>query len=118
MSKYINTADQQWDQADIVGANMERCVLWNGGHNVFAGFFRMPAGMRLPLHQHDEWVQILVLGGRVRVTSKDGSSHIVAEGGYYFVEPGDAHTEEALEDALLLVIAQVGTRRAGTRVLP
>lgn len=118
MSHYVNLADQQWDRTEVVGVTMERCVLWNGGQHVFTGFFRMPAGMRLPLHHHGEWVQILVLEGSMQVTSQDGEARTVAAGGYYFVEPGDAHVEEALEDVLLLVVAQIGTMLRDNEVLP
>ena len=118
MTRYVNTGDQQWDQAEVVGVAMDRCVLWNGGHDVFAGLFRMPAGMRLPLHHHGEWVQILVIEGSMQVTPRNGEPRTIAPGGYYFVEPGDAHIEETLEDTLLLVVAQVGTLRAADSVLP
>jgi quercetin dioxygenase-like cupin family protein len=32
--------------------------------------------------------------------------HLIKTGGYYFVEPGDAHRETAVEDSLLLVICE------------
>lgn len=118
MSKYVDVSDQVWDTAEVVGATMDRCVLWGGEHQVFAGFFRLPAGMSLPLHHHSEWVQILILEGRMEVTLKGAEPRRIGPGGYYFVEPGDSHAESAVEDSLLLVVAEVaGPMRAGT-VLP
>ena len=107
MSKYVNATDQIWDTAEVVGHKMERCVLWPGEHEVFTGLFRMPAGMRLPLHHHPEWVQILVMEGKMQVEMKGAEPRVVEQGGYYFVEPGDSHVEMAVEDTVVLVVAQV-----------
>jgi len=118
MSRYVNTADQVWDTAKVEGAEMERCVLWDGQHQVFSGFFRMPAGMHLPLHHHGKWVQILVLNGKMKVELKGAEPRTIEPGGYYFVEPGDAHSETAVEDTLLLVIAQIGEHERAALLMP
>ena len=118
MSKYINIADQVWDNAEVEGVNMDRCVLWDGRFDVFSGFFRMREGMRLPAHRHGKWVQILVLEGKMEVVLKGGRPRTVEAGGYYFVEPGDTHTETAVENTLLLVVAQLGPQERAEVVLP
>jgi quercetin dioxygenase-like cupin family protein len=106
MARYVRVNDQSWEAADVVGVQMQRCLLWEGQHNVFAGFFRMPQGMQLPTHRHAHWVQILVMRGTMRVDDAHGNAHVIAAGGYYFVEPGDTHVETALEDTLVLVVAE------------
>lgn len=111
MSKYVTRDEQAWEPADVLGIQMDRCLLWDGGQDVFAGLFRMPRGMTIPIHRHDQWVQILILSGKMRV-EEQGKSCLIGPGEYYFVEPGDAHVESALEDTLLLVVADVGRSTA------
>jgi quercetin dioxygenase-like cupin family protein len=106
MSNYVNVTDREWDNAEVVGVKMERCLLWGGGHGVITAFFRMCAGTRLPLHHHSGWVQILVLEGMMRVEPRDAEARDIGPGGYYFVEPGDTHVETTVEDSLILVTVQ------------
>jgi quercetin dioxygenase-like cupin family protein len=106
MPRYVNVTDRVWEDAEVVGVKMERCPLWGGDHGVMTGFFRMPAGTRLPRHHHGGWVQILVLEGAMRVEQQDAPSRDVGPGGWYFVEPGDTHVETAVEDAVIFVTLQ------------
>lgn len=118
MSKYFNVTDQVWDNADIVGVKMERCLLWSGGHGVISAFFRLPAGTCLPLHHHSGWVQILVLEGVMRVEPKGAGPRDIGRGGYYFVEPGDTHVETAVEDSLILVTVQRDNPSQAPTIVP
>jgi quercetin dioxygenase-like cupin family protein len=106
MTKYVAIHEQTWEPADVLGLPMERCLLWEGQHKVFAGLFRMPGGMKIPAHHHPQWVQILVLSGKLQVEEAGAQVRTITSGGYYFVEPGDSHVETALEDTLLLVVAE------------
>jgi quercetin dioxygenase-like cupin family protein len=105
MARYVTVDKQNWQTADVVGVQMQGCVLWEGQHNVFSGLFRMTQGMCIPMHRHAQWVQILVLNGKMQIESATAEVHTIGPGEYYFVEPGDAHIETALEDTLLLVVA-------------
>jgi quercetin dioxygenase-like cupin family protein len=42
----------------------------------------------------------------MEVQADAGEPHIIATGGYYFVEPGETHRETAVDDSLLLVICE------------
>ncbi|WP_058499279.1 cupin domain-containing protein [Legionella gratiana] len=106
MTKYVTIEDQQWQQIDVRGVAMEACRLWEGNYNVRSGFFRMPKGMQIPIHHHDYWVQVFVMHGKMEVQAQGDDVHVITEGGYYFVEPGETHTETALEETLLLVVSE------------
>lgn len=106
MAKYVTTGEQTWEPADVLGVQMQRCLLWEGQHNVFSGLFRMSQGMQVPTHRHEHWVQILILSGKMQVEDVGAPPRTVGPGEFYFVEPGDAHIETALEDTLLLVVAE------------
>src|SRR5215467_13672844 len=97
MTKYVTTKDQNWDTTEVRGAKVERCLLWEGQYNVRSGFFRMPKGLEIPAHHHASWVQILVLHGKIHVEAVGSAPQIIAAGEYYFVEPGETHTETALD---------------------
>jgi len=105
MTRYVTLEEQTWQPADVLGLQMDRCLLWEGQHGVFAGFFKMPRGMSIPAHRHPDWVQILVLSGKMQV-EEGANTRTIGAGDYYFVEPGDMHVETALEDTLLLVVAE------------
>ncbi len=118
MAKFVNPSDRTWGSTPVVGLDMERCVLWDGRWNVFTGFYRMPRGMRLPLHRHALWVQVLVMEGRMKVDTGAAGTRTIDAGGYYFVEPGDAHVETALEDTVVFVVSQVEDGRQSNVVPP
>jgi quercetin dioxygenase-like cupin family protein len=49
---------------------------------------------------------VFVVSGAMRVQADGDEPHTIDAGGYYFVEPGDTHTETALVDTQLLVICE------------
>ena len=106
MTKYVSTNDQRWQEIDVRGVTMEACRLWEGNYNVRSGFFRMPKGMQVPMHHHPYWVQVLVMSGKMEVQADGEDARTIAAGGYYFFEPGETHTETAVEDTLLLVVSE------------
>jgi len=42
----------------------------------------------------------------MQVQADGEDPHTIEAGGYYFVEPGDTHTETAVQDTQLLVICE------------
>ena len=104
MTKYLTAESMSWEEATVRGGTvMEKCVVWEGAHDVRSAFFRMPQGMTIPRHTHPKWVQVMVLQGEIEVeTARDGTLKIGA-GECYFVEPGDTHIEKAVLDSLVLV---------------
>ncbi|MEB3264078.1 MAG: cupin [Synechococcus sp.] len=112
MTRYLPTHEQQWQSIDVRGMPMQACRLWEGNHNVESGLYRMPQGMTIPCHHHAHWCQVYVVSGAMQVQevgvgeAVDEPPHTIDAGGSYFVEPGDTHSETALEDTLLLVICE------------
>ena len=106
MTKYVTATDQCWEATEVRGAKVEKCLLWEGKHNVRSGFFRMPQGMQIPTHHHAYWVQVFVMRGKMQVEAVGSEAQVIAAGEYYFVEPGETHVETALEDTQLLVVAE------------
>lgn len=100
MAKYINKQDREWKTVDIVGNQIEICELWHD-ENVSTRIAPMPKGKDLGFHRHDTWVQVYVIQGKLKVKP---DNKLIEEGGYFFVEPGDEHSEVAIEDSLVLVI--------------
>lgn len=103
MQRFNHPEDRQWQPVDVRGTTMDKCTLWEGSHDTRAGLFRMPAGMQIARHAHSRWVQVFVVEGEMRVDD-DAGTHAVGAGGYYFVEPGQSHTETAAVDTVVLVI--------------
>jgi quercetin dioxygenase-like cupin family protein len=68
--------------------------------------------MTIPSHHHAHWCQVFVASGKMEVQADAEEPHIIAAGGYYFVEPGDTHRETAIEDSLLLVICEEDGRNS------
>lgn len=106
MTRYLPTREQQWHPIDVRGVTMQACRLWEGGHNVESGLYRLPKGLTIPRHHHAGWCQVFVVSGAMRVQEDGDDPHSIDAGGYYVVEPGDTHTETALDDTLLLVICE------------
>lgn len=104
MSRYFAKENLTWTQAPVRGGTvMDKSIIWEGDFEVRSAFFRMPEGMSVPKHTHTKWVQVMVLEGEMEIESaQDGVVRIDA-GGCYFVEPGDSHTEKAVQDTLVLV---------------
>jgi len=106
MTRYFPTEDQRWHLMDVRGIAMQACRLWEGNYNVESGLYRLPEGMTIPTHHHPAWCQVFVIDGKMEVQAEADEPHIIAAGGYYFVEPGDTHRESAVEDTVLLVICE------------
>ena len=106
MTKYVTATAQRWEATEVRGVKVEKCLLWEGKHNVRSGFFRMPKGMQIPTHHHAYWVQVFVMSGKMQVEAVGSEAQSIAAGEYYFVEPGETHVETALEDTQLLVVAE------------
>jgi quercetin dioxygenase-like cupin family protein len=106
MTRYLPTHAQRWHPIEVRGVSMQACRLWEGDHNVESGLYRMPQGMAIPRHHHACWCQVFVVSGAMRVEADGDDPHTIDAGGFYFVEPGDTHSETALEDTLLLVICE------------
>jgi quercetin dioxygenase-like cupin family protein len=106
VTRYLPTHAQQWHPIDVRGIAMQACRLWEGDHNVESGLYRLPQGLTIPCHHHSTWCQVFVVSGAMQVQAEGDDAHHIDAGGYYFVEPGDTHTETALVDSLLLVICE------------
>ena len=69
-------------------------------------------GLHVPPHRHADWIAVTVVSGRVRVTQRNGSEECIYEAGdTYLVEPGDVHSETALEDTHVVVVAGPGVAK-------
>ncbi|MCS5690602.1 cupin domain-containing protein [Cyanobium sp. FGCU-6] len=108
MTRYLPTDAQQWQPIEVRGIPMQACLLWEGEHNVESGLYRLPQGLTIPRHHHPVWCQVYVVSGAMQVQADGDDVHTIDAGGYYFVEPGDTHTETALLDTQLLVICEEG----------
>src|SRR5882724_9060335 len=104
MAKFVTKADQQWASARLGGFDVDECPLWQGKDSPYSGLFRLPKGFQFPHHKHGRWVQILVLGGKIRVEVDGLEPRTMAAGEYYFVEPGDPHVETVVEDLTAFVV--------------
>ena len=104
MSRYFPKQDLSWTQTLVQGVTlMDKSIVFEGDFDIRSGFFRMPAGMTIPMHRHTKWVQVAVMEGEMQIeTAQDGMVRIAA-GGCYFVEPGETHKEIAVQDTLVLV---------------
>lgn len=104
MSHYFLKEHLQWAQAPVRGGTvMSKSIVWEGQFDIRSAFFRMPKGMTIPRHTHPGWVQVMVVEGEMQIDTDDGERVLVAEGGCYFVEPGDSHIETALLNTLVFV---------------
>ena len=104
MSRYLPSDQQSWTQATVRGGTvMDRSIVHEGEHGIRSAFFRMPGGTTIPEHTHPKWVQVMVLEGVMQVDTEEDGTVRIGAGGCYFVEPGDTHTETAVEDTLVLV---------------
>jgi len=103
MAKYFNKEDRHWSPANVRGLGVEKLSLWNEGFDIESALFRMKKGMTIERHTHHHWVQVVVIEGEMQIESeKDGVVH-VSEGGCYFLTPGVTHTEQSMQDSIVLV---------------
>lgn len=101
MTKYTSKEERVYNANEVVGHAIPRCMLWDGGHGVQTSIVKMHKGMDLGMHQHETWVQVMVLSGKLHCSLGDRTC---IAGDYYFVEPGDTHLEKALEESEVLII--------------
>ena len=70
---------------------------------------KLDKGWQFVPHRHTDWLVITVLSGMLQVTQRNGQDVCLYEAGdTYLVEPGDLHTETALEDTCVVVITGPG----------
>ena len=101
MTKYTNVEERMFKDNEVVGHAIPRCMLWDGGHGVQTSIVKMYKGMDLGWHQHETWVQVFVLSGKLHCSLEDKTC---GPGDFYFVEPNDAHCEVALEASEVMII--------------
>lgn len=82
---------------------MQKSIVREGDFNIRSAYFRLPAGMTIPRHTHPDWVQVMVVEGAIEVETEEPGITRIEAGGCYFVEPGETHTETAVEKSLVLV---------------
>ena len=99
--KYTAKAERVYEGDAVVGHDIPRCTLWDGGYGVHTAIVKMYKGMDLGTHKHETWVQVFILSGSMYCSR--GKLTCVA-GDHYFVEPGESHTEVALEDSEVMII--------------
>lgn len=103
MAQYFLAEEADWIPYDVRGTVMDKRVLWEGGFDIRSAIYRMPAGMVTQEHQHDEWVQVMVIEGEMKVEPVGRDAVHVRDGGVYVLEPGDSHTETAVTDSLVFI---------------
>lgn len=103
MAEYFLAEDAEWISVDVRGTVMDKRVLWEGGFDIRSAIYRMPAGMITKEHRHDEWVQVMVIDGEMKVEPVGRDAVHVRSGGVYVLEPGDSHTETAVRDSLVFI---------------
>jgi mannose-6-phosphate isomerase-like protein (cupin superfamily) len=101
-TSYLDPGKLDWRIVDVRGAPMQEARVMNGEHGIYSAFYRLPKGTEIRTHRHLDWVQVMVVEGRMEVTDQDGIG-IVEAGSCYVVSSGRQHFERALEDSLVLV---------------
>jgi quercetin dioxygenase-like cupin family protein len=100
---HISLDTLSWSTADVRGSDVDEFMIFEGNYDVVSAFYRMKKGQAIPEHTHENWVQVMVLQGCMRV-EQEGSDAIEAKtGSVYFVEPHYPHIETALTDTVVLV---------------
>ncbi len=103
MSTFVLEPGSAWHTVDVFGAAMEKHVVFEGAYDVRSAYFKMAAGCTIAPHQHTKWVQVLVVSGEMLVTQDGEPDRHVGPGQCYFVEAGEAHSERAVKDTVVLV---------------
>jgi hypothetical protein len=100
---HISLDTLNWNRVDVRGLDVDEFMIFEGDYDVLSAFYRMKKGQEIPEHTHENWVQVMVLQGCIRV-EQEGSAAIEAKtGSVYFVEPHHPHVETALTDTVVLV---------------
>lgn len=102
--------NRQWNPTEIPG--MHVAPVWNE-HTDGSYFVQFAAGTRFPMHDHDGWEQILMLGGRIRF----GEIELDA-GDTLLLRQGDLHDALALSDATFFVAHRGGITLLAAEVKP
>jgi len=101
--QHLSFSTLKWHRLDVHGTEMDKAVLFEGGHDVRSAFYRMQPGQIIKRHTHTKWVQVAVFQGCMRV-EQEGSEDIQADvGTVYFVNPHYPHVETALVETIILV---------------
>ncbi|NND64884.1 MAG: cupin domain-containing protein [Gammaproteobacteria bacterium] len=104
MPQHIKPLTNEWSDTTVRGGTiLQTSVVCEGRHGISSAYFRMAKGARIPTHHHPKWVQVMVIEGALNVQTEGQDNLTVKAGECYFVEPGETHTETALEDSLVLV---------------
>lgn len=101
-TEIFHSGELNWKWVDVRGTPMQEARTMNGEHGIYSAFYRLPRGTEIKPHRHVSWVQVMVLEGGMLVSGSNGTS-VVKAGGCYVVPPGGAHTEQSIEDTLVLV---------------
>jgi len=68
--------------------------------------FMMTKGMQYAPHGHSDWLVVMVISGKLKVSQRNDTEECIYNpGDIYLVEPGDVHTETALEDTVVAIIS-------------
>lgn len=108
MSKYMKAAQQEWTTATIRSIwEMQSATLWNDGHDIATRIYRVPKGLHFDRHRHFVFVQLFIVSGKYRIHEDGVGERVLEAGDIVFVQPGDVHTETALEDTVILSTKQL-----------
>ena len=103
MTTFVLEPGSAWQTVDVYGTAMDKHVVFEGAYDVRSAYFKMAAGCAIGSHQHSKWVQVLVLSGEMLVTQTGQPDRHVGPGQCYFVEAGETHGEQAVQDTVVLV---------------
>lgn len=103
MTSFTTVESRDWISSDAIGQAIERCKLWFGEGGVSCSLVKIPADTDMGRHKHDSWVSVFVIEGTMIVSDADGERTLSA-GDFYFVEPGDVHSERTKDAATFLTI--------------
>lgn len=108
MSKYVTAAQQEWSTATIRSIwEMQSATLWNDGQDIATRIYRVPKGLHFERHRHFVFVQLFIVSGKYRIHEDGVGERVLEAGDIVFVQPGDVHTETALEDTVILSTKQL-----------
>jgi quercetin dioxygenase-like cupin family protein len=101
-TRYFDQCSLDWQVVDVRGTPMQEARVMTGEQGIYSAFYRLPKDTEIRRHLHVNWVQVMVLEGRMEVSEKE-SVTVVGAGGCYVVPGGGRHVERALDDAMVLV---------------
>jgi quercetin dioxygenase-like cupin family protein len=111
---HISTLDREWVSEEWDMENPKKgasaAMITLGVDHIAAlgevGKYKMDKGFEFKMHQHGDWLVVIVMSGRVEVQLKgEDESTIYGPGDVYVVEPHHVpHRETMLEDTEVVVI--------------